>query len=170
MSNHNLFTLSADGAVVPASSEAILISARRVLAHRVRRGAWLQSPQKTGDYLMARLGHLDYEVFGLILLDKRGPGERSVRRHSEAVGVQSAHPNPGNHCHPRGRQDEFGLVGLGSRAGGLTGMGGGAAASPPFFEPVGGERGKGRGTERDKWGGAIFDECAVVVRFWTHAG
>jgi hypothetical protein len=72
MSNHNLFTLSADGAAVPASSEAILIAARQVLAHRVRRGASLQSPQKTGEYLMARLGHLDYEVFGLILLDLCG--------------------------------------------------------------------------------------------------
>ena len=71
MSNHNLFTLSAEGAAVPASSEAILVAARQVLAHRVRRGATLQSPQKTGEYLMARLGHLDYEVFGLILLDKR---------------------------------------------------------------------------------------------------
>jgi hypothetical protein len=49
MSNHNLFTLSADGAVVPASSETILIAARQVLAHRVRRGASLQSPQKAGE-------------------------------------------------------------------------------------------------------------------------
>ena len=71
MSNHNLFTLGADGAVVPASSETILIAARQVLAHRVRRGASLQSPQKAGEYLTMRLGHLDYEVFGLILLDKR---------------------------------------------------------------------------------------------------
>jgi DNA repair protein RadC len=61
MSNHNLFTLGADGAVVPASSETILIAARQVLAHRVRRGASLQSPQKTGEYLTARLGHLDYD-------------------------------------------------------------------------------------------------------------
>jgi DNA repair protein RadC len=37
----------------------------------VRRGASLQSPQKAGEYLTVRLGHLDYEVFGLILLDKR---------------------------------------------------------------------------------------------------
>ena len=71
MSNHNLFTLSADGVVVPASNETILTAARQVLAHRVRRGASLQSPQKAGEYLAARLGHLDYEVFGLILLDKR---------------------------------------------------------------------------------------------------
>jgi DNA repair protein RadC len=67
MSNHNLFTLGADGAVIPASSETILIAARQVLAHRVRRGASLQSPQTAGDYLTARLSHLDYEVFGLIL-------------------------------------------------------------------------------------------------------
>jgi DNA repair protein RadC len=72
MSNHSLYTLSADGAVVPASSETILIAARQVLAHRVRRGASLQSPQKAGEYLMMRLGHLDYEVFGLILLDLCG--------------------------------------------------------------------------------------------------
>lgn len=71
MSNHNLFTVTTDGAVVPASSDAILSAARQVLAHRVRRGASLQSPQKTGEYLTTRLGTLDYEVFGLILLDKR---------------------------------------------------------------------------------------------------
>jgi RadC-like JAB domain len=57
--------------VIPASSETILIAARQVLAHRVHHGALLQSPQKAGEYLTARLGHLDYEVFGLILLDKR---------------------------------------------------------------------------------------------------
>jgi DNA repair protein RadC len=62
MSNHNLFTLSADGAMAPASSEAILQAARQVLAHRVRRGASLGSPQKTGEYLTTRLGCLDYEV------------------------------------------------------------------------------------------------------------
>ena len=69
MPNYNLYTLSAGGAVVPASNETILIAARQVLAHRVRRGASLQSPQKAGEYLTMRLGHLDYEVFGLILLD-----------------------------------------------------------------------------------------------------
>jgi DNA repair protein RadC len=71
MSNHNLSTLNADGTVVPASSETILIAARQELAHRVRRGASLQWPQKTSEYLTARLGNLDYEVFGLILLDNR---------------------------------------------------------------------------------------------------
>ena len=85
MSNHNLYTLSADGAVVPASSEAILVAARQALAHRVRRGASLQSPQKTGEYLMTRLGHLDYEVFGLILLDLCGAAVYAETLHYSAA-------------------------------------------------------------------------------------
>jgi hypothetical protein len=31
----------------------------------------LQSPEKVGEYLTMRLGHLDYECFGLILVDGR---------------------------------------------------------------------------------------------------
>jgi len=71
MSNHNLFVHRADGTVEPASSHEILTAARAVLAHRVRRGALLQSPQKVGEYLTMRVGHLDYECFGLVLVDGR---------------------------------------------------------------------------------------------------
>jgi DNA repair protein RadC len=71
MSNHNLFIHRADGAAEPASSQEILTAARAVLAHRVRRGALLQSPEKVGEYLTMRLGHLDYECFGLIFVDGR---------------------------------------------------------------------------------------------------
>ena len=69
MSNHNLFYQGADGVKHLASNEQILMAARQVLAHRVRRGASLQSPQKVGEYLALRLGSLDHEIFGLILLD-----------------------------------------------------------------------------------------------------
>jgi DNA repair protein RadC len=71
MSTHNLFTVTPDGAVVPATRDTILSAARQLLAHRVRRGASLHSPKLAGEYLSTRLGHLEYEVFGLILLDKR---------------------------------------------------------------------------------------------------
>ena len=69
MSNHNLFIHGADGVAEPATSEQILSAARQVLSHRVRRGATLDSPQKVREYLSMRLGYLDYEVFGLILVD-----------------------------------------------------------------------------------------------------
>ena len=71
MSNHNLFIHGADGAFEPATTEQILAAARQALAHRVRRGASLSSPQKVREYLTMRLGYLDHEVFGLILVDKR---------------------------------------------------------------------------------------------------
>ena len=71
MPNHNLFVHRADGTVVPASNQEILAAARAVLEHRVRRGALLQSPQKVGEYLSMRVGYLDYECFGVILVDQR---------------------------------------------------------------------------------------------------
>jgi DNA repair protein RadC len=71
MSNHDLFIHGADGAPEPATPEQILAAARQVLAHRVRRGASLSSPQKVREYLTVRLGHLDHEVFGIILADQR---------------------------------------------------------------------------------------------------
>jgi len=71
MSNHNLFIHGADGASEPATTEQILAAARQALAHRVRRGASLSSPQKVREYLTMRLGHLDYEIFAVLLLDQR---------------------------------------------------------------------------------------------------
>lgn len=71
MSNHNLFLHGADGAAEPATSGQILAAARQVLAHRMRRGATLSSPHKVREYLTMRLGGLDHEIFGLILVDRR---------------------------------------------------------------------------------------------------
>jgi DNA repair protein RadC len=72
MSNYNnLIIHGADGAFEPATTEQILAAARQALAHRVRRGASLSSPQKVREYLTMRLGHLDHEMFGLILVDNR---------------------------------------------------------------------------------------------------
>ena len=71
MSNYNLFIHGANGASEPATTEQILAAARQILAHRVRRGASLSSPQKVREYLTMRLGHLDHEVFAVLLVDQR---------------------------------------------------------------------------------------------------
>jgi DNA repair protein RadC len=71
MSNHNLLTRRANGVIESATSNEILEAARQVLAHRVRRGASLSSPRSVYEYLTMKLGTLDYEVFGLVLADKR---------------------------------------------------------------------------------------------------
>lgn len=71
MSHHNLFTHGADGTAQPATTEQILKAARQALAHRVRRGASLSSPKKVREYLTMQLGHLDYEIFAVLLVDQR---------------------------------------------------------------------------------------------------
>lgn len=71
MSNYNLFIHGANGVAEPATSEQIVAAARQALAHRVRRGASLSSPQNVREYLTMRLGYLDHEVFGVLLADNR---------------------------------------------------------------------------------------------------
>lgn len=92
MSNHNLFIHGADGAAEPATSEQILAAARQVLSHRVRRGATLSSPQKVREYLSMRLGYLDYEVFGLILVDNRHRVIEYVELFRGTIDGASVHP------------------------------------------------------------------------------
>jgi len=92
MSKHNLFIHRADGTIEAASSREILTAARAVLEHRVRRGALLQSPQKVGEYLAMRLGHLDYECFGLILVDGRHRVIECVELFRGTIDGASVHP------------------------------------------------------------------------------
>lgn len=92
MSKHKLFVHRADGTVEPASSREILSAARAVLEHRVRRGALLQSPQKVGEYLAMRIGHLDYECFGLILVDGRHRVIDCVELFRGTIDGASVHP------------------------------------------------------------------------------
>lgn len=92
MSNHNLFIHGANGAAEPATAEQILAAARQVLAHRVRRGATLTSPQKVREYLSMRLGHLDYEVFGLILVDSHHRVIEYVELFRGTIDGASVHP------------------------------------------------------------------------------
>jgi hypothetical protein len=47
----------------------VLQQARRVLSHRVRRGATMSSPQAVKDYLGVQIGMLEYEVFCVLFLD-----------------------------------------------------------------------------------------------------
>ena len=92
MSNHNLFMRGADGTIEPASNQQILAAARQVLAHRVRRGASLSSPQKVREYLTVRLGYLDYEIFAVILLDKRHRVIEYVELFRGTIDGASVHP------------------------------------------------------------------------------
>jgi DNA repair protein RadC len=71
MTKHGLLVRGAGGEVEAASKEQILAAGMAILATRVRRGASLDSPRSVREYLVMKLGHLDHEIFALILLDRR---------------------------------------------------------------------------------------------------
>jgi DNA repair protein RadC len=92
MSSHNLFVRSAEGALQPASTMQILSAARQALAHRVRRGASLASPRMVREYLSVKLGALDHEVFGVILVDNRHRVIEYVELFRGTIDGASVHP------------------------------------------------------------------------------
>ena len=55
----------------PARPEELLDAARAALRRRYRRGKCMQNPQSAGPYLVAELGHLEYELFAVLWLDTR---------------------------------------------------------------------------------------------------
>lgn len=64
-----LLVRDVDGQYRPALAEEVLSHARRVLAHRVRRGATMSSPQAVKDHLRLEIGVLEHEVFCVLFLD-----------------------------------------------------------------------------------------------------
>jgi DNA repair protein RadC len=75
-----------------ATLEEIMTGARQVLNHRVRKGAALTSPQLTRDFLTAKLGTLEHEVFALILLDGRHHVIDYVELFRGTIDGASVHP------------------------------------------------------------------------------
>ena len=69
VASNALLVRDVDGQYRPASAEEVLQHARRVLSHRVRRGATMSSPQAVKDYLRVQIGALEHEVFTVIFLD-----------------------------------------------------------------------------------------------------
>jgi len=65
----DLMVRDVDGQYRPALAEEVLQGARRVLAHRVRRGAAMSSPQVVKDYLRLQIGSLEHELFIVLFLD-----------------------------------------------------------------------------------------------------
>ena len=66
-----LYTTDLNGSYREATHDEVLEAARLQLARRIRRGARLESPKQTRDYLTVRLGNRDHEVFTVLFLDNR---------------------------------------------------------------------------------------------------
>jgi len=59
------------GVYIPASDDAVVDAALKILAQRVAKGSVLSSPNAVKSYLRMRFADLQYEVFCLIYLDRR---------------------------------------------------------------------------------------------------
>jgi len=110
----------------PALAEEVLQHARRVLAHRVRRGAAMCSPQVVKDFLRLQIGSLEHEMFMVLFLDAQNRliSTREMFRgtvtqtsvypreivkealKANAAGVFLAHNHPSGVAEPS-RADEF---------------------------------------------------------------
>ncbi len=60
---------------LPASAEQILNAARKVTNQKVQRGAAFTSSELVKDYLIAKLGGFEHEVFSALFLDAKATRE-----------------------------------------------------------------------------------------------
>jgi hypothetical protein len=60
---------------LPASAEQILNAARKVIDQKVQRGAAFTSSELVKDYLIAKLGGFEHEVFATLFLDAKATRE-----------------------------------------------------------------------------------------------
>jgi DNA repair protein RadC len=57
--------------IVPVADSAVIEASLAILAKRVTRGSVLNSPSTVRHFLVTRLADLEYEIFGILLLDTR---------------------------------------------------------------------------------------------------
>jgi hypothetical protein len=63
------------GRYLPATAEQILDAARKVIDQKVQRGAAFTSSELVKEYLIAKLGGFEHEVFAALFLDARATRE-----------------------------------------------------------------------------------------------
>ncbi len=75
-----------------ATPEEIIRKAREVMSRKVRRGTSMSSPQVVRDFLSIKLGTLEHEIFGVLLLDSRFRLIEFVELFRGTIDGASVHP------------------------------------------------------------------------------
>jgi DNA repair protein RadC len=75
-----------------ATASEIIAAARRAMTRRVRRGTALDSPQVVREFLTVKLGHLEHELFAVLLLDTRHRLIEYVELFRGTIDGASVHP------------------------------------------------------------------------------
>ena len=90
--DEKLYRVTTEGAYVAVSTEEIVEAAKAAMNRRVRRGVTLTSPRVVRDYLAVRLGMLEHESFGVMLLDTRHRLIEFVELFRGTIDGASVHP------------------------------------------------------------------------------
>ena len=87
-----LYRVTREGTYVAASTQELVEAAKTAMNRRFRRGAALTSPKAVRDFLAMRLGALEHEVFGVLLLDTRHRLIEFVELFRGTIDGASVHP------------------------------------------------------------------------------
>jgi len=88
----NLYRVNSDGAYVEATTDEVVDAAKSAMNRKLRRGTTLTSPKVVRDYLTVKLGNLEHEVFGVVLLDNRHRLIEFVELFRGTIDGASVHP------------------------------------------------------------------------------
>ena len=75
-----------------ATASEIIAAARRAMTRRVRRGTAMDSPRAVREFLTVKLGHLEHELFAVLLLDTRHRLIEYVELFRGTIDGASVHP------------------------------------------------------------------------------
>jgi DNA repair protein RadC len=75
-----------------ATASEIIAAARRAMTRRVRRGTAMDSPSAVREFLTVKLGHLEHELFAVLLLDTRHRLIEYVELFRGTIDGASVHP------------------------------------------------------------------------------
>jgi DNA repair protein RadC len=92
ISLNDVFVRDTTGEQRPVTGEEILSIARAYLNQRCRRGTSMNSPKLVRDFLALKLGGLEYELFCVLLLDKRNRLIEFVELFRGTIDGASVHP------------------------------------------------------------------------------
>ncbi|WP_398496204.1 JAB domain-containing protein [Variovorax sp.] len=115
-SDASLLVRDAHGHYQVATTDQILRAARQVVDQKLQRGAEFTSPVSVKEYLCAKLGGLDHEVFSVLLLDSQNRLIEYVEMFQGTISQASVYPREVvklalkhnaaamilSHCHPSG--------------------------------------------------------------------
>lgn len=86
------FLMPTDSGTHPVNDETVIDAALKILSKRIVRQNAMENPRDAHHFLAGRLGHLEHEVFAMVLLDTRHRVLDYVELFRGTIDGSSVHP------------------------------------------------------------------------------